>query len=60
MKNDDFVVGRDFLGIIPCYIGVSEKNEIYISNELKVIHDQCVSLEILKPGHYIMNNLEQI
>jgi len=33
------VAGRDHVGIIPAYIGVGNKNEIYIANELKAIHD---------------------
>ena len=57
INTDEFIVGRDFLGIIPCYVGLSEKDEIYISSEMKAIHDQCVVIEVLKPGHYIHNSI---
>jgi len=51
-------VARDHVGIIPLYIGVSKENEIYIANEMKAIHDQCITLDIVKPGHYIFNGTE--
>lgn len=58
-EKNSFIVGRDHVGIIPAYIGVGKNDEIYVSNELKAIHDYCVSLEILKPGHFIKDGIEQ-
>lgn len=57
-EREEFVVGRDHLGIIPCYVGISTEDEIYFANELKTIHDQCVHVSILLPGSYIHNNME--
>jgi len=45
-----FWVMRDHIGIIPCYLGRGKNGEVYVSNELKAIHDVSRNLEILLPG----------
>jgi len=58
-RTDTFLAARDHVGIIPTYIGTGKNGERYISNELKSISDDCVSVEILKPGHYITEDWVQ-
>ena len=58
-QTNSFIAARDHVGIIPAYIGVGKEGEIYVSNELKAIHEHCVSLEILRPGHFIKDGTEQ-
>jgi len=42
VNTGTFMVARDHVGIVPCYIGRDNQGAIYIANELKVIHDQCI------------------
>jgi asparagine synthase (glutamine-hydrolysing) len=53
-KNGDVLVARDPIGIIPLYYGFSETNGLYISSEMKSIHDQCnnESLNVFPPASY--------
>jgi asparagine synthase (glutamine-hydrolysing) len=41
---------RDHVGICPLYIGWGTRGEIWISSELKAIHDQCPRLNSIAPG----------
>ena len=43
------IVGRDFMGIIPLYIGYDNLGNIYFSSELKGIN-HCNNIEVYKPG----------
>lgn len=55
-----YFAARDHVGIVPLYIGTGKRGERYISSELKAIVNECVSVEILKPGHYISNDWKQV
>lgn len=39
-KTKRFYVGRDHVGIIPLYFGTNSAGELYVSSEMKCIHDQ--------------------
>jgi asparagine synthase (glutamine-hydrolysing) len=41
---------RDHVGICPLYIGWGTRGEIWISSELKAIHDQCPRFQSITPG----------
>ena len=58
-KNDTFMAARDHVGIIPVYVGIGKNGEKYVSSELKAISHDCVSIDILKPGHYITQDWVQ-
>tara|TARA_B110000208_G_C11774950_1_gene431662 strand:- start:259 stop:1905 length:1647 start_codon:yes stop_codon:yes gene_type:complete len=45
----EFVVGRDFMGIIPLYKSYDELGNMYFSSELKAI-DHCTNIKIYPPG----------
>jgi asparagine synthase (glutamine-hydrolysing) len=51
VNGDDFIVGRDPLGIKPLYYGKDEKGQWLFASEMKSIVDQCVSMEAFPPGH---------
>jgi asparagine synthase (glutamine-hydrolysing) len=52
IDGDDFIAGRDPIGIKPLYYGKDAEGRMYFSSEMKAIADQCVSFEAFPPGHY--------
>lgn len=51
VDGDDFVAGRDPLGVKPLYYGLDERGRIYFSSEMKPIADQCKTFSTFPPGH---------
>ena len=56
VKGSEWIIARDHVGIIPLYYGYGRSGKIWVSSELKAIHDVCVTLFEFPPGHYITNN----
>ncbi|ALM48267.1 asparagine synthetase B [Flavobacterium psychrophilum] len=52
ISGDDYIAGRDPLGVKPLYYGLDERGRIYFSSEMKAITDQCRSFSTFPPGHY--------
>lgn len=52
MEGDDYIAGRDPIGVKPLYYGLDERGRIYFSSEMKSISDQCKSFSTFPPGHY--------
>ncbi len=52
IDGDDYIAGRDPLGIKPMYYGLDERGRIYFSSEMKAIADQCQTFSTFPPGHY--------
>ncbi|MDX6181891.1 asparagine synthase B [Flavobacterium sp. Fl-77] len=52
MDGDDYMAGRDPMGVKPLYYGLDERGRIYFSSEMKPIADQCKSFSTFPPGHY--------
>ena len=52
IDGDDYIAGRDPIGIKPLYYGLDERGRIYFSSEMKSIADQCKSFSTFPPGHY--------
>ncbi|WP_294819704.1 asparagine synthase B [uncultured Flavobacterium sp.] len=52
IDGDDYMAGRDPLGIKPLYYGLDERGRIYFSSEMKSIADQCQTFSTFPPGHY--------
>jgi asparagine synthase (glutamine-hydrolysing) len=46
-----FVIARDHMGIIPLYMGRDVAGNVWVSSELKGLHDLCVTFEDFLPGH---------
>ncbi|HNV72812.1 MAG TPA: asparagine synthase B, partial [Candidatus Ozemobacteraceae bacterium] len=51
-KNNDYLIARDHIGIIPLYIGWDTDGNMYVASEMKAIADRCKRLEEFPPGHY--------
>jgi len=52
LNGDDFIVGRDPIGVKPLYYGSDKEGKLYFSSEMKSIADQCESMVAFPPGHY--------
>ncbi|MEO6174071.1 MAG: asparagine synthase B [Flavobacterium circumlabens] len=52
IEGDDYIAGRDPLGVKPLYYGLDERGRIYFSSEMKPIADQCKTFSTFPPGHY--------
>jgi len=52
ISGDDFIAGRDPLGIKPLYYGLDERGRIYFASEMKALADQCQTFSTFPPGHY--------
>lgn len=51
-ETDEFLVGRDPIGVIPLYIGHDADGKIYVASELKALEGFCDEYEPFLPGHY--------
>ncbi len=52
IDGDDFIAGRDPIGVKPLYYGADAEGRMYFSSEMKVIADQCVEFSTFPPGHF--------
>ena len=51
-EQDDFLIARDPIGVIPLYIGRDKEGRIYFGSELKALEGFCDEYEPFLPGHY--------
>ena len=51
-ENDEFLIARDPIGIIPLYIGCDADGTLYVASELKALEGFCEHYEPFLPGHY--------
>ena len=47
----DYIISRDCVGVIPLYYGKDRKESMWVSSELKGIHDIC-NVQDFPVGHY--------
>ncbi len=52
IDGDDFMAGRDPIGVKPLYYGADAEGNLYFASEMKVIVDSCEWMEAFPPGHY--------
>lgn len=52
VENDEFLIARDPIGVIPLYIGYDEDGKVYCASELKALEGFCDRYEPFLPGHY--------
>jgi len=52
VDGDDYMAGRDPMGVKPLYYGLDERGRTYFSSEMKPIADQCKTFSTFPPGHY--------
>ena len=51
-ENDEFLIARDPIGVIPLYIGYDADGTVYVASELKALEGQCERYEPFLRGHY--------
>ncbi len=52
VDGDDYIAGRDPMGVKPLYYGLDERGRIYFASEMKPIADQCKTFSTFPPGHF--------
>lgn len=50
---DEWLVGRDAIGVIPLYIGHDKAGRVYVASELKALEGFCDEYEPFAPGTYL-------
>ena len=50
--GDDFIAGRDPMGVKPLYYGIDERGRIWFASEMKSLADQCKTFATFPPGHF--------
>lgn len=53
MKKDEYLIGRDHIGIIPLYQGHDEHGNFYVASEMKALVPVCKTLSEFPPGSYL-------
>ena len=51
-ENDNWLIARDPVGVIPLYIGWDNDGRLYVASELKALEGVCSSIKPFLPGHY--------
>ena len=51
--NDEYLIARDHMGIIPLYMGWDKQGTFYVASELKALEGTCNKIEIFPPGHFM-------
>ena len=56
--NKKVMVARDPIGIIPLYYGHTEDNDIMVASEMKCLIDDCKTIDLFPPSHYLLVEVE--
>ncbi|MBE3654293.1 asparagine synthase B [Vibrio navarrensis] len=51
-EKDQYLIGRDHIGIIPLYQGYDEHGNYYVASEMKALVPVCKTLSEFPPGSY--------
>lgn len=52
INGDDFIAGRDPMGVKPLYYGIDERGRTWFASEMKPLADQCKTFATFPPGHF--------
>ena len=58
-EKDEYLVGRDHIGIIPLYQGVDEHGNYYVASEMKALVPVCKTVSEFPPGSFYSTRTEQ-
>ncbi len=58
IENNEYLIARDHMGIIPLYIGWDQSGTFYVASELKALEGKCAKIELFPPGHYLSSKEE--
>ena len=51
--KDKIFIARDPYGVRPLFIGYTQDSDMFVSSELKAIHDKCIYIKQFNPGSYL-------
>ena len=52
-QEDEFLIGRDPIGVIPLYEGWDDDGHYYVASELKALEGICCMYQEFLPGHFL-------
>lgn len=55
-EKDQYLIGRDHIGIIPLYQGYDEHGNYYVASEMKALVPVCKTISEFPPGSYYGSN----
>ncbi|MGF1741561.1 asparagine synthase B [Vibrio profundum] len=58
-NKDQYLIGRDHIGIIPLYQGLDEQGNYYVASEMKALVPVCKTISEFPPGCFYSSSLEQ-
>jgi len=58
-EKDQYLIGRDHIGIIPLYYGYDKSGNRYVASELKALVGTCNVIEEFPAGHYLWSGDEK-
>lgn len=59
-QKDEYLIGRDHIGINPLYMGHDKDGTVYVASELKALEGFCDEYEPFLPGHYYSSRDHQL
>ncbi len=60
VKENEYFIARDHMGIIPLYQGWDNEGHYYVSSELKALEKDCPSLCEFLPGTYLSSKDKKV
>lgn len=58
-NKDQYLIGRDHIGIIPLYQGLDEQGNYYVASEMKALVPVCKTISEFPPGSFYSSSLDQ-
>lgn len=52
VDGEDFIAGRDPVGVKPLYYGLDKKGTMWFASEMKALQENCEEFSAFPPGHY--------
>ncbi|MFW5852341.1 MAG: asparagine synthase B, partial [Bacteroidota bacterium] len=60
IEQDEYLVARDHMGIIPLYYGRDRFGQLYFSSELKALEGVCLQYQEFLPGHFFSSKFGEL
>ena len=58
-ENEEYLISRDPIGVIPLYIGYDPDGTVYVASELKALEGFCQTYEPFLPGCYVHGKISK-
>jgi len=58
-RNDDFLIARDPMGVIPLYMGWDDVGNLHVASEMKALVNICKIIEDFPPGYYMTKDMKE-